>query len=100
MDYISKEALVIDVQRYLNPNVDDDGTVTVENAERWFLSLINNQPIADVVEVVRCKNCLHKINYKGRAMCTLYAEEAFGVWYGLNATRDEHFCSYGERKDT
>jgi hypothetical protein len=76
MAYISKEALVLDVQRYLNPNVDDDGTVTVENAERWFLSLINNQPTADVVEVkygyweivkgsngkekMVCTNCRHQ----------------------------------------
>lgn len=61
---------------------------------------ISLAPTADVVEVVRCKDCLHKINYKGRAMCTIYGEEAFGTWYGLNATRDEHFCSYGERRDT
>lgn len=30
---------------------------------------------ADFVEVVRCKDCLHKINYKGRAMCTLAVTE-------------------------
>ena len=50
MAYISKEALVLDVQRYLIPNVDGDGTVTVENAERGFLSLINKQPAAEVME--------------------------------------------------
>ena len=34
------ERLILDVQRHLMPNVDDDGTVTVENAERYFISRI------------------------------------------------------------
>lgn len=61
---------------------------------------IKDAPTADVVEVVRCKNCIHKINYKGRPMCTIYGEEVSGAWYGLNVTKDEHFCSYGERRIT
>ena len=51
MAYIDTEKLKRNIRVNLMPNVDDDGTVTVENAERWFLSLINNQPTADVVEV-------------------------------------------------
>lgn len=51
--YIDADKLALEVQRYLMPNVDDDGTVTVENAERYFLNLIKKQPTADVVEVVR-----------------------------------------------
>lgn len=34
------ERLSLDIQRHLMPNVDDDGTVTVENAERYFLGRI------------------------------------------------------------
>ena len=34
------ERLSLDIQRHLMPNVGDDGTVTVENAERYFLSRI------------------------------------------------------------
>ena len=34
------EELSLDIQRNLMPNVDDDGTVTVENAERYFLARI------------------------------------------------------------
>ena len=49
--YIDADKLALEVQRYLMPNVDDDGTVTVENAERYFLNLIKKQPTADVVEV-------------------------------------------------
>ena len=34
------EELILDVQRHLMPNVDDGGMVTVENAERYFISRI------------------------------------------------------------
>lgn len=47
MSYIEKETLVLDVKRYLLPNVDNDGTITVENAERAFLSLIEKQPVIE-----------------------------------------------------
>lgn len=76
MAYIDKEKLVLDVQRYLIPDTDCDGTVNVEQAERYFLSLINNQPTADVVEMkygyweivkgsngkekMVCTNCRHQ----------------------------------------
>ena len=96
--YIDAEKLKLQLRRYLMPNVDDDGTVTEANATRYFLNLIDEMSTEDVVEVVRCKNCIHKINYKGIPMCTVYGEEVSGAWYGLNVTKDEHFCSYGEKK--
>lgn len=52
-----------------------------------ILNVIENAPTADVVEVVRCKDC---INYNKRySECTLN---------GMNL--DENgFCSYGKRVD-
>lgn len=47
--YIDAEALKLNVQRYTIPNVDYDGTVSVENAERYFISLLDKAPTADVV---------------------------------------------------
>lgn len=52
-EYIEREAVVLKVQRHLMPNVDIDGSVLVEDAERYFLKLLKEQPAADVVEVVR-----------------------------------------------
>lgn len=49
--YVNADTVKLDIRRYLMPNVDDDGTVTVENAERYFLNLLDNAPAADVVEV-------------------------------------------------
>lgn len=36
-------AFELDVKRHLMPNVDIDGTVSVENAERWFLKLLKEK---------------------------------------------------------
>ena len=52
-------------------------------------------PTADVVEVVRCKNCKYKSDGNSK----------FGVYYycthpeiGLtNIKNEHHFCSYGEK---
>ena len=64
------------------------------------MDTILEQPTADVVEVVRCKDCKHKVDYCGRLMCGRNKYEfAEGVG-GLVATLPEHFCSYGERRTT
>ena len=55
--YIDAELLKKNIRVNLMPNVDVEGTVTVENAERYFLNLIDKASSADVVEVVRCKEC-------------------------------------------
>ena len=50
--YIDADVLKRNIRVNLMPNVDVDGTVTVENAERYFLNLIDKTSTADVVEVV------------------------------------------------
>ena len=42
---------------------------------------------ADVVEVVRCKDCKH---YKG---------EQFNCWVMRSKMQPEDYCSYGERRE-
>ena len=70
------------------------------------INSIENTPTADVVEVVRCRDCKHwspmdnglSWNNKGRTdgMCDMlyhlhYAER--------HLTDEDHFCSYGKRKE-
>ena len=50
-EYIERESLRLKVQRYLMPNVDADGTVLVNDAERYFLKLLEDAPATDVVEI-------------------------------------------------
>lgn len=53
----------------------------------YFLGIVDSQPVADVVEVVRCKDCngynKHRkhCNYSG---CLVF---------------DDDFCSHGKRKE-
>ncbi len=53
---------------------------------------------ADVVEVVRCNWCIHKVDYCGRIMCGRTKYEFKDGVGGLVTTTSDHFCSYGERK--
>ena len=57
-----------------------------EHLSPLIVSLIEKQPTADVVEVVRCKDCTEwdKDEYE----CS--------HWYGF---REDDYCSYGARKD-
>ena len=54
-------------------------------------NLIRKQPTADVVEVVRCKDCKHWKNRKevaGNIICSVVCMKI----------HTESYCSYGERK--
>ena len=54
--------------------------------------LIMKQPIADVVEVVRCKDCKY---WSGEyRFCKCFGLDS----YGSSQFYEESFCSYGERE--
>ena len=68
--------------------------------------LIDTEPTADVVEVVRCKDCKHrnkewyqdKRHKDGGYWLVCCENDAIAERiYGL--AQDDDFCSYGERKD-
>lgn len=59
-------------------------------------AIVENAETADVVEVVRCKDCKHKYYDGNQIICQkLY-------WCDGNNFEPsaENFCSYGERKET
>lgn len=104
-EYIDREAVALKVRRYAMPNVYIDGTVTTEDAERYFLKLLEEAPAADVVEVVRCKDCRHYVDAHadGSMYCMrlIRAEDycETGYIYPLEVPVTDHcFCSYGERR--
>lgn len=57
---------------------------------------LQDLPPADVVEVVRCKDCKHldKGENDSESWCECTAH--FGKYFAVN---EDDFCSYGERKD-
>lgn len=54
---------------------------------------IYNAPAADVVEVVRCKNC----KLRDMEGCPMMYYDIYGDLMGQ--TNDDDFCSYGEREE-
>lgn len=53
-------------------------------------------PTIDAVSVVRCKDCKHK--YQEPWNNGVAVEGECEIWH--NATLDDDFCSYGERKES
>ena len=61
-----------------------------DSTKAAFRSIIHKTPTVDAVEVVRCKDCKHRFD----GLCAM---ESVGG-YPWNDTKDDDFCSYGERK--
>lgn len=80
----------------------------VEKELQTHLDFVRNLPAADVVEVVRCKDCKHRpySTEPGKTYgltieapdgrCPCYNED--DGWYSW-VPDNEFFCSYGERKE-
>ena len=78
-EYIKREALMRNLKQFAPEQL----TPLIE-------SLIQKQPAADVVEVVRCKDCINFDNQFSVDGCGWCDEFNCG-------TSDEEFCSHGER---
>jgi len=97
-EYIDRQAL--DVVAF----TDRDGTFS--DGIQWLLEYIDALPTADVVEVVRCKDCKHWIPYdwifsevwKSQNIDD-YAESEIGCTYCDTSMGAMDYCSRGERKD-
>lgn len=60
------------------------------------LEIVNNQPTADVVEVVRCKECKHLDKGENDSESWCECTRIFGTYFDVS---EDDFCSYGERAD-
>lgn len=66
----------------------------IKEANTWSMfgnddleSRLRRLPSADVVEVVRCKDCIHFINHDKRC------------GYFNHGIKTDDYCSFGEKKD-
>lgn len=103
-EYIEREASLIRIRRLMKQI-----TPIEESRDMFFhdsgingaitgaLLEVENIPAADVVEVVRCKDC----KYYGweQEPCHGRVERFCKLHKGLVAVNKETFCSYGERKN-
>ena len=81
-EYIEKEALLL--------RIDLHGTNKFGMLDEDIREFIKEQPAADVVQVVRCKDCRR-----------VEKDHLFGGYWcrGYRVSPDD-FCSYGERKES
>ena len=58
-----------------------------------FKFMLADAPAADVVEIIRCKDCKNSSHwYRDRRICTLWTDDGAAVF-------EDGYCNYGERKD-
>lgn len=100
-EYIEREAAINAIKRYGTINGSSLGYHS--GAVDCAISTIEAFPVADVVEVVRCKDCKYakeltqaeeQIYTNDCIMCTQIHPDGNRIAMFLNG-----FCSYGERKD-
>ena len=94
MAYIDADALLENLKKQYGEDLGWQCPVNMSDIGM----MIEDAPTADVAEVVRCKDCTHRVDYQGGIMCNVVGNRVDGKWYGLRATAKDHFCSYGERK--
>lgn len=82
-EYIEREALL---EKFTDAENQDNKAMGIgEFLFAVIRGIIENQPTADVVEVVRCKDC---VSYNGHRYCNYHADPVM----------DDDFCSYGVAK--
>lgn len=96
-EYIERGAAIEFVEQY-TPHL--EGETTLQCVE----SALQNVPAADVVEVVRCKDCKHWERSPTVGFEPISPDGSCErLWAYHDAERcmtaENHFCSYGERKE-
>ena len=76
---------------WLEKDKHDEYTTGIWDGCLYDAKLIDEAPTVDAVEVVRCKDCKHR----GSNLCPMETVELY-PWFG---TKNDAFCSYGERRE-
>lgn len=92
-EYIERGALLQDIDETVLFSVKVESIRLETRGANKVIDRIKAQPTADVVDVVRCKDCKYydeaTVNEKGFLICPAS---------GMEITEYD-FCSYGEKKD-
>lgn len=85
-DYIKRE----DALRKID-SIDDHGDEVRANALGLAAFAVTTVPTADVVEVVRCKDCKYFRTVDSGDVCTNWQG-------GMQGIKRDDYCSYGEKQ--
>ena len=91
--YIDREDLLNNVKQF-----------APEHLTPLIVMLIEKQPTADVVEVVRCRDCKYwdkvkNSKHAGKGICISPNKSIGGYCTRKGATLENDYCSLGARKD-
>lgn len=97
--YIELEEAIMAIEK---PKVTPGGVI-FDALKKACQEEVRNLPAADVVEVVRCKDCIHRASRIGvhydiefpDAECPCQRPESWNCWM----PNDDWYCANGERKD-
>ena len=99
-EYIEREALEVALNHRLNFLMAENGEY--DHYTSGFdeaVTRVENFPAADVVEVVRCRECVHWKLIGSKAGNSFSDMEYIGgCEFTKYCRRESDFCSYGERK--
>ena len=86
----------IDADELIQKIDDGNKSLLTSALAMTVIKMIDDTPTADVVEIVRCKDCKFSVDYynDGDCYCKIPTREM--VWLGNNWNG---YCSYGERKE-
>ena len=89
-EYITKNRAKQFVCGYCNEVCSEE---PCESSDCDWMAFIDKEPAADVVPVVRCKDC----RWRGREECAMFYRCECGEQHTWETDND--FCSWGERRD-
>ena len=96
-EHIEREAVVKELEEHLSyesPSFTKEQNECIDTGLKIARRIVKALPAADVVEVVRCKDCVYfeedYVYAEGFVLCPAI---------GMEVT-DMDFCSYGERRDS
>lgn len=103
-EYIERESLLADIKQIYADTILSPVSADSLVATHKVIEHIERRPAADVVKVVRCKDCKHgRMNYLVGGLClcekTIYDAVKGEIPRNTLMTEDD-FCSSGERKET
>lgn len=81
------------MRRYIDADKLQQAYKEIHGGKRSLL--IDTEPTADVVEVVRCKDCIYKEECGREVLVNEYDNDK-----AVDITGFLFYCSYGERADT
>ncbi len=91
-EYIEREKLIKDLKN--NADYKSECGFKQDIDIESLISYLKKLPSANVVKVVRCKDCKHLI--KEKMICTHIRNRIFNTGF---TTFSNHYCSYGQLKE-